>query len=326
MDSVSLYSVASSITLGPDQVQIPSALLQLLGQPVLVLTHRPQKPIGSAWFDTRMVVTGQDGEFLGEIMFLGKDWQRGLGSFATREYHLDITGPNGEHLLKIDRGGDGSFGEATVSAYINTEEGKDPRHIGQVQYLQKGRNITYTMTDTSSGRPYKTSAPFAEATTKVNSKNQQIVNEDGDNAAALHSLSTYVSYSTWLTRSGSSKAKIDSHVLCFDDETIGQLCAIPRPSEQGPPTSFSKESMGDLISDTSLPNASLSAVERAIVLCTSILMDCTYHNTDKDDKRAEGNQNPVSNAIFRSLAIGFGGRPPIYADDILKGKKMTDGQ
>lgn len=194
MDSVSLYSVASSITLGPDQVQIPSALLQLLGQPVLVLAHRPEKPVGSAWFDTKMVITAQDGEFLGDIMFLGKDWQRGLGSFATREYHLDITGPNGEHLLKIDRGGDGSFGEATISAYINTEEGKDPRRIGQVQYLQKGRNITYTMTDTSSGRPYQAGAPFAEATTRVKSKEQQIVNEDGDNAAALHSLSSpYVS-------------------------------------------------------------------------------------------------------------------------------------
>lgn len=39
--------------------------------------------------------------------------------------------------------------------------------------------------------------------------------------------------------------------------------------------------MGDLINDTSLPNASLSAVERAIVLCASILMDCMYHKADK---------------------------------------------
>lgn len=192
MDAVSLHSDTSSITLlhGPAQDRLPNSLVDILSAPTLVLTQRPEKKMGSSWFDFHMMVSSQDGKFLGEISFHGSDWQRGLGVFGRREYQMDLTDANGNKVLKFDRGGDDSFGTAKVYAYDEEEEEMDTHEIGEVQYEQRRRKVFYALSDSTTRHPQKMGKPFALCSSKLSGKKLRFQNESGETIATAQGIST----------------------------------------------------------------------------------------------------------------------------------------
>lgn len=97
---------------------------------------------------------------MGEFRYDGKEGKL----FHLRQFHFTLFGPNGERILKIDRGYNRVHGDALVYMYGDSPSGPKEYLLGEIRIIWQVVNHRYKIFDCTAPRKDYKFDPFGTVT------------------------------------------------------------------------------------------------------------------------------------------------------------------